>query len=236
MTVLNRQPLAIKGKIQRVWRNEEFKTLFVSILIITIITSLGVYGTSGLDAETSFRDSLFQTVSILTTTGFVTADYTSWTPFLTFLFFILMFVGASSGSTSGAMKQVRFIIVIKNGLLELKRQLHPSAVIPVRFNQRAVGPKTTYNILAFFLLYLTVFVIGGALLSIFKEVDMLSAIGASAASIGNIGPGIGKVGPVDNFAWIPDTGKVILTGLMLVGRLELFTVLILFTPAFWRRA
>lgn len=225
---------ALKGKVRRVWKNEEFRTLLASIIVITVLTTFGIMGTSVINTESSFRDALFQTVSIITTTGFVTADYTSWTPFLTFLFFILMFVGASSGSTSGAMKQVRFIVVIKNGLLELKRQLHPSAIIPVRFNQRAVGPKTTYNILAFFLLYITVFVIGGAVLSLFEDVDMLSAIGASAASVGNIGPGIGRVGPTENFAWIPDGGKVFLTALMLIGRLELFTVLILFTPAFWR--
>ena len=225
---------AIKGKLKRVWINEEFRTFLISVIIVTLFATIGIAGSTGGFSEESFRDALFQTVSIITTTGFVTADYTSWTPFLTFLFFILMFVGASSGSTSGAMKQVRFIIVIKNGLLELKRQLHPSAIIPVRFNRRSVGPKTTYNILAFFLLYITVFVAGGAALSIFKDVDMLSAIGASAASIGNIGPGIGKVGPMDNFSWIPDSGKVILAALMLVGRLEMFTVLILFTPAFWR--
>lgn len=226
---------AIKGKLERVWRNEEFRTYLFAALAVVLVTTLGVMGTGKTDMETSFRDALFQTLSILTTTGFVSADYTSWTPFLTFLFFILMFVGASSGSTSGAMKMVRFNIVIKNGLLELKRQLHPHAVIPVRFNQRAVGQKTTYNILAFFLLYVTVFVAGAGIMSLFPEMDMLSAIGASAASVGNIGPGIGKVGPMDNFAWIPNGGQVILGLLMLVGRLEIFTVLILFTPAFWRK-
>jgi trk system potassium uptake protein TrkH len=170
----------------------------------------------------------------MTSTGFVSADYTAWTPFITMVFFVVMFIGGSAGSTAGGVKVVRHVILIKNSLLELKRQLHPSAVIPVRLNKRAVDPSITYNVVAFIMMYISIFAIGSIVMTMLG-VDLLTALGSVATSLGNIGPGIGNVGPVDNFAWLSPASKWFLAILMLIGRLELFTVLILFTPYFWRR-
>jgi trk system potassium uptake protein len=225
---------AIKGMFRKVFSNEEFKVYLSLTAIVTIIITLIVYNISEIGFEQSFRDSLFQVVSIVTTTGYVSADYTAWTPVATILIFLLMFVGGSAGSTAGGVKIVRHVMLIKNSLLEFKRQLHPSAVIPVRLNKRAVTQDITFNVLAFIMIYLLVFAFGSILMASLG-VDFMTAIGAVATSLGNIGPGIGSVGPVDNFSHLPAVGKWILSFLMLFGRLELFTVLILFSPYFWSK-
>lgn len=225
----------LKFRWKSVWNNEEFKYYIAVVVIATLITSLVVSFQHPGDLHTSIRDSLFQVVSIVTTTGFATADYTTWGSFVTLIFFIMMFFGASAGSTAGGVKLVRHIIMVKNGVFELKRLLHPSAIIPVRLNGRAVGQKITYNILAFFFIYLTVFLLGTILMTFFGK-DLLTAAGASISSLGNIGPGIGDVGPSHNFSNFSSPAKIILAIQMLMGRLEMFTVLILFTPFFWRKA
>lgn len=224
----------LHGQFRKVIRNEEFRFYAGFCVMLTVVTSLGIYFSSHNDLEWSIRHGLFQVVSIITTTGYVSADYTSWTPFITVLFFVMMFFGASAGSTAGGVKIVRHIILIKNSILELKRQLHPSAVIPVRFNHKAVSRDITFNILAFIMIYIAIFAIGSVLMALLG-VDILTAMGSVATSLGNIGPGMGTVGPVHNFAHIPSGGKWLLSYLMLLGRLELFTVLILFTPYFWRK-
>jgi trk system potassium uptake protein TrkH len=170
----------------------------------------------------------------VTTTGFVTADYTAWTPLLTVIFFMVMFVGASAGSTAGGVKVVRHIILLKNSFMELRRQLHPSAVLPVRLNGKAVSSEITFNVMAFMIIYFMVFAVGSILISAMGY-DFTTSIGAVATCLGNIGPGFGKVGPVDNFSFISDAGKWVLSFLMLLGRLELFTVLILLTPSYWTK-
>ncbi len=224
-----------KGKFEKVSSNEEFKSYLLAVLIISVITAIAIYSYTGLTWERAFRDALFQVTSIITTTGFITSDYTIWSPFTTILFFFLLFTGASAGSTSGGVKMVRLLILLKNSVLELKRQIHPSAVIPVRFNKKAISENITYNIAAFILIYLTVFAIGSLIMALIG-LDFTTAMGAVAASLGNVGPGIGLVGPVNNFGHIPMFGKWFLSFLMLLGRLELFTVLILFTPYFWSKS
>ena len=224
-----------KGKFEKISSNEEFKGYLLTVLIISVVTAIAVYSYTGLTWERAFRDGLFQVTSIITTTGFITSDYTIWSPFTTILFFFLLFTGASAGSTSGGIKMVRLLILLKNSVLELKRQIHPSAVIPVRFNKKAVSENITYNIAAFILIYLTVFTIGSLIMALIG-LDFATAMGAVAASLGNIGPGTGLVGPVNNFGHIPMFGKWFLSFLMLLGRLELFTVLILFTPYFWSKS
>jgi trk system potassium uptake protein TrkH len=181
-----------------------------------------------------FRDALFQVVSIVTTTGYVTADYELWGTFFQVLFFLLLFTGGCAGSTGGGIKMVRHYILIKNSIIELKRLIHPRAVIPVRFNQGTVATDIITNVLAFFLFYIFVFVAGTLIMSLIG-LDFLTAVGATATSIGNVGPAIAGVGPTLNFANIPDLGKWVLSFLMLMGRLELFTVLIIFSPAFWQK-
>ncbi|CAN5397075.1 TrkH family potassium uptake protein [soil metagenome] len=223
---------AIKGRFNKVWGNEEFRVYLITTGVLTIIVGLIVIYVTNFIPERSFREALFQVISIITTTGFITADYSVWSPFLTVLFFLLLFSGASAGSTSGGVKIVRHVILFKNSFLELKRQLHPSAVVPVRLNGKAVNQNITFNILAFIMIYILIFAIGSAIMASLG-VDIITSMGSVASSLGNVGPGIGAVGPVNNFSHIPAIGKWVLSFLMLLGRLELFTVLMLFTPYFW---
>jgi trk system potassium uptake protein TrkH len=224
-----------KGKVGKIFQNEEFKAYLYILITTSLVTATAIYLYTPLGLEKSFRDALFQVVSIITTTGFVTADYTSWAPFTTILFFFLLFIGASAGSTSGGIKIVRLVILFKNSILELKRQVHPSAVIPVRFNSRAVSQNISYNISAFILIYIIIFFLGSLVMALLG-LDFMSSIGTVATALGNVGPGLGSVGPVNNFSHIPQAGKWVLSFLMLLGRLELFTVLILFTPYFWSKS
>jgi trk system potassium uptake protein TrkH len=236
---------AFKGKFQKIVHDEEFKLYFKFIIVFTAIAALIIYFRADTSlssiqdpmvwgkAENAFRHALFQVLSVITTTGFITADYTLWTPFLVVFFFGLMFLGGSAGSTSGGVKVVRHLILIKNGFLEFKRTLHPSAIVPVRYNDKAINRFIVFNILAFFILYMISFIIGALVFSMF-QIDFESAIGLSASSLGNVGPALGEFGPVDNYSALPPLAKWWSSFLMLIGRLELFTVLILFTPFFWR--
>jgi len=235
---------AFKGKVQKIIRDDEFKLYSRFIIVFTVIASVVVYFSSKESSsishpmvwgelESAIRHVLFQVLAIITTTGFVTADYTLWHPFLVVFFFGLMFLGGSSGSTSGGVKVVRHLILIKNGFLEFKRALHPNAIIPVRYNNRAISENIVFNILAFFILYMLAFIIGALGFSALG-ITFESAIGLAASTLGNVGPALGDFGPVNNYQSLPDLGKCWASLLMLIGRLELFTVLVLFTPFFWR--
>ncbi|MGV6830914.1 MAG: TrkH family potassium uptake protein [bacterium] len=236
---------AFKGKVQKIIKDQEFKLYFKFIVVFTIIAALIIYfradvATSTVnhpmilgELESAFRHALFQVLAIVTTTGFVTADFTAWTPFLVVFFFGLMFLGGSAGSTSGGVKVVRHLVLIRNGFLEFQRTLHPNAILPVRYNNSTIDGKIVFNILAFFILYMLSFIIGALGFSMLG-IDFESAIGVAASSLGNVGPALGEFGPVDNYSSLPSIGKWWAAFLMLIGRLELFTVLILFTPFFWR--
>ena len=235
----------LTGKFKKIFQDTEFKwyVSFISVFVIvsTIIlffnvnlSSTEVYHPEVLGKfESSFRHSLFQVVALVTTTGFVTGDFVSWTPFLTMLFFGIMFMGGSSGSTSSGVKVLRHLILIKNGFLEFKRSLHPNAIFPLRHNNHVVKKPIIIHVLAFFILYLILFIIGAGVLSALG-LDFASAIGGAASSLGNVGPALGSLGPITNFDSLPEIGKYWCSFLMLVGRLELFTVLIFFTPYFWK--
>lgn len=236
---------ALKGKVQRIIKDEEFKVYTLFVVFFSIIAALVIYFKADVPvseyhpqvfgaAESAFRHSLFQVVSVITTTGFVSADFTGWTPFLTVFFFGLMFLGGSAGSTAGGIKVMRHIIIVKNGVLEFRRSLHPNAILPVRYNGRTVKENIVYNIIGFFVLYMLLFIIGALVLGALG-IDFVTAIGASASSLGNVGPAFGSLYPLSNFNALPDLGKWWLGFLMLAGRLELFTVLILLTPYFWKR-
>lgn len=224
----------IHGQVKKIWRNEEFRYYVLLILIVSTIIVFSIYHFSDPDFESSLRSSLFSVISIVSTTGYVTIDYTALSPLITMIFFMLMFIGASAGSTAGGVKIVRHVVLLKNSLLEFKRLIHPNAVLPLRFNNKPVTKDITFNVLAFMIIYIMVFAVGSVIMSL-MGVEFVTAIGSVATSIGNIGPGLGSVGPVENFANIPLGGKWFLTFLMLLGRLELFTVLILFTPYFWKK-
>lgn len=225
---------ALKGRFIKIFSNEEFKTYYTLIIIFSVLVALFIFSHSNKDFESSFRASLFQVVSVITTTGFITEDFTAWTPFITVLFFLMMFLGGSAGSTAGGIKITRHVLLFKNSFLEMKRQLHPSAVIPVRLNGKAVSGEITFRVLAFIMIYLTVYTLGVFALS-FTGVDYETALGAVATCVANVGPGLGTVGPVYTFSEITPFGKWLLSLVMMLGRLELFTVLILFTPYFWKR-
>lgn len=236
---------AFKGKFKKIINDQEFKLYFSFVLGFTILVGLVVYfladvSVSSIDhpmvwgaGESAFRHALFQVLAIITTTGFVTADYTMWVPFLSVIFFGLMFLGGSAGSTSGGIKVVRHYLTIKNALMEFKRTLHPNAIIPVRYNSRSVDRGIIYNILAFFILYMLSWIIGASILASFG-LDFKTALGGAASALGNVGPAFGDLGPVDNYNSLPTGAKWWCSFLMLIGRLELFTVLILLTPFFWR--
>ena len=237
---------AFKGKVQKVLKDEEFKYYFLFILGATITTGLVIYFRADITeltpgypmvlgkVESAFRHALFQVIAVVTTTGFVSADFTAWTPFLTIFFFGLFFLGGSAGSTSGGIKVMRHLLIIKNGILEFKRTLHTNAIIPVRYNNKTVKEQIVYNIIGFFVLYMLLFIIGALVLG-FLGLDFESAIGGAASSLGNVGPALGSLNPVSNFNGLPDLAKWWCGFLMLAGRLELFTVLILLTPYFWKR-
>jgi len=238
---------ALKGRIRKVFKSEEFRYYFFGIIGLTfLITFLIVnYQDPNLtttinhpkpfgETESAFRHAAFQVVSVLTTTGFVTADFTMWNSFATMLMFSLFFIGGSAGSTSGGIKIVRHIVMIKNSFFEFKKLLHPNAIIPVRYDGSGVPKNIIYNILAFFILYMLIFIVSSIILTFFG-LDFNSAIGAAASSLGNIGPALGSVSPVDNYAHLSVGAKWFCAFLMLIGRLELFTVLILLTPFFWKK-
>lgn len=236
---------AFKGKVQKVLKDEEFKYYTIFIISFTIVSALVIYYKANVPmsdyqpmvfghAEAAFRHALFAVVTVITTTGFVSADFTSWTPFLTIFFFGLFFLGGSAGSTAGGIKVMRHLLIIKNGLLEFKRTLHVNAIIPVRYNNKTVKEHIVYNIIAFFVLYMLSFIIGALGLG-FMGLDFDSAIGGAASSLGNVGPALGSLNPLSNFNSLPAIGKWWCSFLMLLGRLELFTVLILFTPYFWKK-
>jgi len=226
--------LAMHLKFRKVFQNEEFRFYLMFVVFFTIVIAVGIYFTSDAGVEKSFRDSLFQVVSIITTTGFVTADYLDWVPVLGVLIFILMFFGGSAGSTGGGIKIMRIVVLFKNSTQELKRLIHPNAVIPIRINKEAMEPQVVNNVLAFIAFYGITAVISMLIMSALG-CDFETAVGSVAATLGNIGPGLGDVGPVSNFAGIHTAGKWFLSFLMLIGRLELFTVLVLFSPAFWKK-
>ena len=225
---------AFHGQIKKVFKNDEFKTYLSIIAVVTVILTFGLIIIVNTGVEKAFRDSLFTVVSIITTTGFVTADYILWPVFLWVFVAALMFIGGSAGSTGGGVKIIRHLLLIKNSWIELKRTIHPAAIIPVKYGGKSISQQVIFNVMAFFLIYILIFsfgVIAMALLGL----DFETSVGASIASLGNIGPGIGGVGPVENYAFIPPLGKWILSFLMILGRLELFTVLIIFSPAFWKK-
>ncbi len=224
---------ALSGSFKKILKFEEFVWYVILVAICTIVISFGIAYHTDLGGEMAFRQGLFQVISLITTTGFVSADYTSWTPYITLICFVLMFVGACVGSTSGGIKILRNLVFFKNSFLEFKRLLHPRAVIPLKVSGAVVAPKVMTHILVFLLIYLMLFIMGSITVSI-MGLDFESSVGAVGTCLGNVGPGIGVVGPMNNFAGLPADVKWVLCFMMLAGRLELFSVLIIFTPYFWK--
>jgi len=237
---------AFKAKFSKIFRDEEFKLYSMFIIGLTAVAVFFIFNYSDPAKstiahpmvlgpfESALRHGLFQVLAVVTTTGFVSADFTAWTPFLTIFFFGLMFLGGSAGSTSGGIKVVRHLIMIKNGVMEFKRTLHPNAILPVRYNNKAVQQPIVFNVLGFFIMYMLSFIVGVLVFS-FLGLDFETALGGAASTLGNVGPALGDLGPAMNFESLGPGARWWASFLMLIGRLELFTVLILFTPFFWRK-
>lgn len=226
--------LGFHGKFKKVIQNEEF-VFYITVLAIAILIGGAVlYFQNGHPAEQSFRESAFQVVSIVTTTGYATANYCNWGPFLILFMFILMFTGGSAGSTGGGIKMVRLLLLAKNSRMELRRLIHPNAVIPVRLNHKVVPQQVVYNVQAFMVFYLIITAFSALVISVMGY-DVVSSLSAVAATLGNIGPGLGDVGPAMNYSHFPVFGKWFLSFLMLLGRLELFTVLVLIQASFYKK-
>ncbi|MFZ1705496.1 MAG: potassium transporter TrkG [Saprospiraceae bacterium] len=218
---------------QKMWNNDEFRYyiyfIITGVLFITFLVNIVNPG----DFEKNFRDTFFQFSSIISTTGFITYDYTTWGNGITMIFFLLLFSGACAGSTAGGIKIIRHTVFVKNMFLEFRRILHPRAMIRLKMNQVVVAPRILTHILVFLLVYLLVIVIGSTIM-MFLGIDMATSLGMVATTLGNVGPGIGNVGPPYNFGGFQDTAKWVCCFLMVIGRLELFTILILFSRSFWR--
>lgn len=225
---------AIKGDVKKLLHDEEFKWFGIIVLIASAIIAVTLYFKDWGNAELCIRDSLFQVVTLMTTTGFATADYLLWPTLIGLILFILMFVGSCAGSTAGGMKLIRVVLLFKNSFTEMKRLIHPNAVINIKYNAKSVHPTIMTAVMAFFILFMIVFALGSIAMGFFTE-DIATACSAVVSCMSNVGPGFGSIGPMSNFAHLSDPAKLLLTALMLIGRLEIFTVLVLFTKAFWKK-
>lgn len=225
--------LSLTRKSFTIRKNQEFKSFLLYTLALGIGIGLVLLFVCHYSFGTAFRQSFFSVISSFTTTGFFVGDYTLWPSFLWVILFLLMFIGACSGSTSGGIKLFRHLIFVKNSLLELKRIIHPNAVVPVKINGKALTTSGVYKNMIFIFVYFLVFILGAVVL-LATGIDFNTALGASVATLSNVGTGIGLVGPGYSYVAFPIVVKWILMLLMLLGRLELFTLIILFSRSFWR--
>jgi trk system potassium uptake protein TrkH len=227
-----------KNKFKKIKRNEELRYYLLLLFISAFIISFSLIDFSKplvfKYLEQAWRDSLFTVTSLMTTTGFGTADYVQWHTYTWIILLMLMITGASAGSTSGAIKMVRIVIVFKYCYYEFKRIIHPNVIVPIRYSGHIVDESVVTRILAFVLLYLITIGFGILVLNM-SGMGFIESIGGTVGCLGGVGPGLGELGPMGNYANISIFSKWFLSFLMLVGRLELFTVLLLFTPAFWKK-
>lgn len=224
----------LMGKPLIYWKNPESRFFLIMVAILSVAVCFDIFGDVYNTIGDSFRYGIFQVVSIITTTGYVTADYDQWPPMSKIIIFFCMFVGASAGSTSGGMKMIRILCAIKYCYKEIFSLLHPHGVSTVKVSGKTVSDDIMGSILGFLGLYLAIFAVCTLVLA-GMGVDFVSSLSAVAAAIGNIGPAFNVVGPMNNYADIPYMGKWLLSWLMLVGRLEIYTVIIFLVPEFWRK-
>jgi len=224
----------LKGNFRALGQDPEFRfytgVVVVSTLFITINLLPGLSG----DVLKSFRLALFQVVSIQTTTGYSSVDFEKWPAFSQYVLLALMFIGGCAGSTGGAIKCIRIYVLIKEAARELYRLVHPHAVAPVKLAGKVLSQDTLNGIRALFFLYIGIFLLASLAVSLLGA-DIITSVSAVATTLGNTGPGLGEVGPLDNFAHLPAASKWILTACMLFGRLEIYTLLVLIYPEFWRK-
>lgn len=223
-----------KREFGKVRKNEELKFYFIVVLIVGFAVTASVYFSSERTFESAFRDSFFQVISIITCTGFASADYLQWPVFAWGLIFFSMFLGGCTGSTSGSIKMARHLVLLKNFQRIFRSATQRNAIIPLRINKTNISDESNNSILSFIALYVLVFMILSTAL-IVLGIDAKTSTSSVATCMAGIGPGIGTVGPVSNFAHLPETAKNILSFAMILGRLEIYTVILLFIPGFWKR-
>lgn len=230
--------LFIKGKFLKIKENEELRFFVIITLIFTGLIAFSIIDFSiphsFSQIEKVFRDSLFTVISMITTTGYATIDYVQYKPVVWLLLLIAMLTGASAGSTAGGMKLIRVLLVVKYAYYEFKRIIHPNAFFPVRYNQHVVREEVITRVLAFIMLYILL-IAGGAIVLSFSGMGFIESVSGMITCISDVGPGLGSIGPAFSFSEIPTFSKWFLSFVMLIGRLEVFTVMIIFTPIFWKR-
>ncbi|WP_419656538.1 TrkH2: Trk system integral membrane K(+)-translocating protein [Desulfosarcina variabilis str. Montpellier] len=224
----------LRGQPMALWKDSECRFYLAMCVILTIVVGLNIYQTVYPDPLQALRYAAFQVVSIVTTTGYATADYELWPAMSQIIIFWCMFAGASAGSTGGGMKCLRIMLCFKYSYKELFSMIHPRAVTHIKIGGKTVPEDVVRSVLGFLALYMALFSVCTVVLAGIG-VDFVTSLGAVAATIGNIGPGFGMVGPVENFAQIPTMGKWLLAWCMLLGRLEIYTLIILIVPEFWRK-
>ena len=222
----------VLGEKTVLFKNTEVRFYTLLILIFTGIITFDLWGKAYQGLEQAFRAALFQVTSVITTTGFITADFDKWSNLAKMLLFIAMFIGGCAGSTGSSIKVIRIYVVLKSTFIEIFRSLHPAAVKTIDVDGEVVPYETIRKIFRFFVAYILIFAIGSVIMSFFN-LDIVSAMSATAATLGNVGPGLGLVGAVESYAFLPAAAKIVLSILMLIGRLEIFTVILLFSRAFW---
>jgi len=223
----------VKLQFNKVKHNEElwFYLGTISVAIIIIIGILSVKSTSSF--EVVLREGIFQTISIITTTGYVTADYLLWPPAAIALIFILLFAGANTGSSTSSIKMARHLVVLKNIRNIFTRLFHSNVITQIKLNGKPVSEKANTSVISFVILYLFIFLIGTIIITM-TGLDPITSASGVAATLGNVGPALGSLGPVCNYAHLPDFTKFIFIILMIVGRLEIIAVFALFTKSFWK--
>ncbi|MFT5874116.1 MAG: trk system potassium uptake protein TrkH [Clostridium sp.] len=225
---------ALRGNFKGFFKNEEFKLYFFVVMISIVLISLNIYGTIYKGAGQSIRYSAFQVVSIITTTGYSTADFNVWPVFSKTILFFLMFVGGCAGSTGGGIKNIRFLLLFKIAKRDLQKIIHPRAIYSVKVGGKTINEQTLSEVLGFFFMYIMVFC-GAVLIVSIEGKDLVTTITSVVATIGNIGPGLGLVGPKGNFSGFTDLSKMVLSFCMIIGRLEIYPILLLTFPGFWKK-
>ena len=224
----------LKGDLRIFSRDPECRIFLFILAALVLVVTADIYGTVYQSIAGAFRRAAFQVTSIITTTGFVTADYETWPALSQIILFLCMFIGAMAGSTGGAIKIMRIVLLAKYGFREIFRLVHPHAVKSIRLGGKPVPEEVLNSISGFFILYIGLYVVAVLIMSLLG-LDVMTSLGSVAATIGNVGPGFGSVGPVNNYFSVPDVGKWVLAFCMLLGRLEIYTVVIMLAPAYWRK-
>ena len=224
----------LKGDLRVFDKDPECRVYLIILAILICLVTFNIHGTIYNSLSHALRRAAFQVTSIITTTGFVTVNYTTWPALSLIVILLCMFIGAMAGSTGGAIKIIRIILLFKHGYQEIFRLIHPHAVRSIKLGGKPVPAEVLNSIGGFFILYLGLFIVAVIIMSVIG-LDVMTSFASVAATIGNVGPGFGLVGPVNNYLSVPDVGKWVLTFCMILGRLEIYTVIIMLAPAYWRK-